>query len=77
LDNLAKLSAILSEYYKFIDVFSKAKAKVLISHHPYDLQINLKEEVTQLSVGTIYGLSFTEQKTLKKFINENLTTGFI
>ena len=37
------LSNVSSEYYKFANVFSKTKAETLASHHPYDLQINLKE----------------------------------
>ena len=70
------LSNIPSKYHKFTDIFSKTKAKVLIPHHPYDLKINLKEGA-QPPVGPIYSLSASEQKALKKFIEENLNTGFI
>jgi len=38
------LSNVSSEYHKFIDVFSKTKAKVLTPHRPYDLKINLEED---------------------------------
>jgi len=37
------LSNVSSKYHKFADVFSKTKAKVLVSHYSYDLQINLEE----------------------------------
>lgn len=74
LDNPADLSTILSEYHKFVDMFSKAKTKVLALYCLYNLQINL-EEGAWLLVNTIYNLSFTKQKTLKKFINKNLNTG--
>lgn len=74
LDNPADLSTILSEYHKFVNVFSKAKAKVLALYCLYNLQINL-EEGAWLLVNTIYNLSFTKQETLKEFINENLNTG--
>jgi len=43
LDNPADLSTIISEYHKFVDVFSKAKAKVLALYCLYNLQINLEE----------------------------------
>ena len=65
-----------SEYHEFADVFSKTKAEVLASHHPYDLKINL-EEGTQSLVGPIYSLSASEQEALKEFIEENLNMDFI
>jgi len=70
------LSNVPSEYYKFSDIFSKTKAKVLASHHSYNLKINQKEGA-QPPVGTIYSLSSSEQETLKKFIEKNLNTDFI
>jgi len=70
------LSNVSSEYHEFANVFSKTKAEVLPSHHPYNLKINL-EEGAQPPVGPIYSLSASEQETLKEFIEENLNTGFI
>ena len=52
-------SNVPSEYYKFVNVFSKTKAETLPSHHPYDLKINL-EEGAQPLVGPIYSLSASE-----------------
>jgi len=69
------LSNIPSKYYEFANVFSQTKAKILPPHCPYDLNINL-EEGAQAPVGPIYSLSASEQESLKKFIEENLNTGF-
>jgi len=70
------LSFIPEEYHEYADVFSKSKAETLAPHRPYDLQINLEKD-SHPPVGTIYSLSKFEQKTLKEFIDENLTNGFI
>ena len=70
------LSNVSSKYHEFADIFSKTKAEVLTPHCSYDLKINL-EEGAQPPVGSIYSLSASEQEALKKFIEENLNTGFI
>ena len=70
------LSNIPSKYHEFADVFSKTKAKTLPPHCSYYLKINL-EEGTQPLVSPIYSLLASEQKALKKFIEENLNIGFI
>jgi len=70
------LSNVPSKYHKFANVFSKTKAETLPPHCSYDLKINL-EEGAQSLVGLIYSLSASEQKSLKKFIEENLNTDFI
>ena len=43
---------VSSKYHKLANVFSKTKAEVLPSYHPYDLKINL-EESAQSPVGPI------------------------
>ena len=58
------------------NILSKYKAEVLTSHHLWNLKINL-EEYVQFLVGIIYFFSVSEQEALKKFIKENLNTGFI
>ena len=70
------LSNVPSKYHKFADIFNKTKAEVLAPHCPYDLKINLEENVQPL-VGPIYSLSASEQETLKELIEKNLNTGFI
>ena len=42
------LSAVPKEYHDFADVFSKAKASVLIPHQEYNLQIELEEGASPL-----------------------------
>jgi len=70
------LSSIPEEYHEYADVFSKSKAETLAPHRPYDLRIDLEKD-SYPPVGTIYSLSKFEQETLKEFIDENLTNGFI
>jgi len=70
------LSNVPSKYHEFANAFSKTKAETLPLHRPYDLKINL-EEGAQPPVGSIYSLSASEQKALKKFIEKNLNIGFI
>jgi len=76
LTEASDLSNVPSKYYKFADIFSKTKAEVLTPYYSYDLQINLKEG-TQPLAGPIYSFLASEQEALKKFIEENLNTGFI
>jgi len=70
------LSNVSCKYYKFTDIFSKIKAKVLTPYYPYNLQINLREGAQSL-VGLIYSLSASKQEAFKKFIEKNLNTSFI
>lgn len=70
-NNPVNLSTIPSEYHKFVDIFSKAKAKILASHCFYNLQIKLKNG-EKPSIGTIYLLSAIKQEVFKEFICKNL-----
>jgi hypothetical protein len=63
-------------YHKFLPLFSKAEANKLLPHHPYDHQIPLKEGFTP-PFGPIYSLSRMELGALKKWLDENLSKGFI
>jgi hypothetical protein len=64
------------EYHKFLPLFSKAKANKLPPHRPYNYRIPLKEGFTPL-FGLIYSLSRMELEALKKWLDENLSKGFI
>jgi hypothetical protein len=75
-DNPIDLSKVPEDYHKFADVFSKSRADTLAPHHPYDLQINLKDGAQPL-VGTIYSLSQVKLESLQTFIDEHLAIGFI
>ena len=48
--DLVDLSTIISEYHKFINVFSKAKAEILASHYSY-IKLESREK---LLIRTIY-----------------------
>ena len=70
------LNALPENYHDFADVFSKSKAGKLAEHRPYDLKITL-DEGTVPPFSAIYSLSQEELAALRKFIDENLATGFI
>src|SRR5882672_10551191 len=70
------MSSVPKDYNDFADVFSKSKAGKLADHRLYDLKITL-DEGTGLPFGPIYSLSQEELVALRKFIDENLATGFI
>ena len=70
------LFTIPTKYYKFADIFSKAKRETLELHRLYNLQIKL-EDGEKLPIGIIHLLSTTKQEAFKKFISKNLNTGFI
>jgi hypothetical protein len=69
-------SWIPSTYREFLDIFSKKKAETLSPHRSTDHAIDL-ESGTRLPYGRIYSLSETELKTLKAYIETNLTNEFI
>src|SRR6266481_9684164 len=70
------LSQFPEDSHDFTDVFSKSKAGKLAGHQPYDLKITLDEGSTP-PFGPIYSLSQEELVALRKFIDENLSTGFV
>jgi hypothetical protein len=70
------IAGLPPKYADFADVFSKADAKHLAPHRPYDLSIDL-EDGAQPCLGPIYSLSPPELKQLCSFINEHLSLGFI
>ena len=70
------LSVVPKVYHDFTDVFSKANASSLPPHHDFDLKIELEEGASPLP-RRLYLLSPFELDTLQKFIDENLSTGFI
>jgi Reverse transcriptase (RNA-dependent DNA polymerase). len=69
-------SSLPEEYQDFRDVFSKTDACHLAEHRPYDLKINL-EDGTEPPLGTIYSLSPVELQTLRQFLDDHISMGFI
>ena len=70
------LSNIPREYWEFMDIFCKHRAKTLLGHRPYDLSIQI-EEGSSPPLGPIYSLSALELQTLREFIEENTKVGTI
>jgi hypothetical protein len=70
------LSRVPLDYHEFVGVFDKGKASQLSPHRPYDLKINLEEGYTP-PLGAIYPLSPVELEALRKFLDENITTGLL
>jgi hypothetical protein len=64
------------EYHQYLPLFSEAEANKLPQHHPYDHRIPLKDNFTP-PFGPIYPLSRTELEALRKWLDENLSKGFI
>ena len=75
-DDPVDLSGVPSDYHDYADVFSKKKADTLAPHRPFDLKIEL-EEGTEPPIGRLYSLSPSEQGSLRDFLDEHLTNGFI
>src|SRR5690606_37892875 len=64
------------EYHKFLPLFKKALADKLPPHRAYDHRIPLKEGFAP-PFGPLYSLSHNELKALCKWLEENLSKGFI
>jgi hypothetical protein len=63
-------------YHNLLHVFSQAEANKLPIRRLYDHQIKLKPS-KQPSYGPLYSMSLNELKVLKKYLDENLSKGFI
>ena len=63
-------------YSDFADVFSKAKAGLLVPLQPYDLKIVTPDGVVPPH-GRMYSLSETETKAPREFLDKHLALGFI
>lgn len=72
--NLAK--KLPTKYHDFLDVFSRANSDILPPYRPYDHKISLMEDKTPSS-GLMYSISQDELKVSKKYLEENLSKGFI
>jgi Reverse transcriptase (RNA-dependent DNA polymerase)/Retroviral aspartyl protease len=74
--DLVDLKDLPKEYHDFVDVFSKSKADTLAPHRPYDLKIQLEDGVLPRHP-PIYSLSTSELATLRVFLDEHLSMGYI
>ena len=64
------------EYHEFLSVFSQNEADKLPPHRPSDHRIELQPG-KEPGYSPFYNMSQDELKVLKKFLDENLTKGFI
>jgi hypothetical protein len=64
------------EYHEFLDVFSRKEADRLPPHRTYDHKIKITKKEGH-GFGPLYGMSRNELLVLKKFLEENLSRGFI
>ena len=65
-----------TKYHDFLNVFSRADSDILPPHRLYDHKIPLMEEKTP-PWGPLYSMSQDELKVFKKYLEENLSKGFI
>jgi hypothetical protein len=64
------------EYHKFLPLFSEVEDNKRPLHRPYNHCIPIKEDFIS-PFGPIYPLSGTELEALWKWLDENLSKGFI
>jgi hypothetical protein len=64
------------EYHKYLKIFEKVNADKLPPHRPCDHRIPL-EDGFQPPFGPLYSLSRPELEELKRWLEENLSKGFI
>jgi hypothetical protein len=64
------------EFEQFADIFSPQANCTLPPHRHMDISINLKDGAVP-PFGGLYNLSMNEHQQLKKYIDENLSKGFI
>ena len=67
---------LLHEFHEFFELFSGKKINKLLPHRPYDHKINFIKG-KQPGYGPLYSMSQGKFQVLKKFLDENLTKGFI
>ncbi len=77
IQNLKDIKVKLSsKYQNFLDVFDRAQADKLSSHHLYNHKIKLTSDATS-SCCWAYWMSLYKLQKVKKYLNENLFKEFI
>jgi len=77
IQNLKNVKVKLSlKYQNFLDIFDRAQADKLSSHHWYDQKIELTSDATS-SHCWAYQMSFYKLQKVKKYLNENFFKEFI
>jgi Reverse transcriptase (RNA-dependent DNA polymerase) len=65
-----------AEYHEFLPMFLAQNHRSLPPFRPHDHEITLKEHTTP-PYGPLYGLSRNELETVREWIDDNLSKGFI
>jgi hypothetical protein len=65
------------EFHNLINVFSKKAADTLPEHRKSDYYITFEKNVSQLSHASLYRMSDEKLEFCKKYIDKNLSKGFI
>jgi hypothetical protein len=77
MDDKPNIKAIIpTEYHKYLKIFENINADKLPPHRPYDHKIPLEDGFQPL-FGPLYSLSRLELQELKRWLEENLSKGFI
>ena len=74
--NVDPSTILPSRYFEFLDVFSKKDADTLPPHRAHDHAIHLKKGA-QPPAFALYGMSRDEILELRRYLDENLSKGFI
>ena len=74
--NVDPATIVPQTYEEWLDVFSRKEADTLPKHGPYDHAIHLKEG-SEPPATTLYGMSRDEALELRRYLDENLSKGFI
>jgi hypothetical protein len=72
----ATLSSGPPEYHEFADIFDKGNTNQFPPHRPYNLKIDLEDGAAP-PLGTIYSLSPIKLEALRKFLDENISSGLL
>ena len=74
--NVDPATILPPRYHEFLDVFSRKDADTLPPHRSYDHAIELKDGLQPPS-SALYGMSRDEILELRRYLDENLSKGFI
>src|SRR5690606_9842094 len=65
------------EYHAYLDLFDESNADHLPPHRPYDHWISLKDSNTAPPFSPMYSMSHNELEVVRKYIEDNMSKGFI
>jgi len=73
-EQIAKM--VPAKYHQFLPMFRKSLANKLPAHRPYDYRIDLQPDFTP-PFGPLYSPTKSDLETLREWLNDNLSKGFI